>query len=49
MAKNATTPTGGKQRGTKIVVGSTSTVKIGTNHRVGQTNGGTKKHGKEHL
>jgi hypothetical protein len=49
MPKNGTTPTGGKQRGTKVVTGSTSTVKIGSNHRATQANGGVKKPNKPHL
>lgn len=43
MAKgNGTKATGGKQRGTKIVTGSTSTVSLGKNKRVTQSKGGTK-------
>lgn len=33
MLKNGTQATGGKQRGAKVVTGSTSTVKLGKDHR----------------
>ena len=43
MAKGVgTKPTGGKQRGTKVVTGSTSTVRLGKNKRVTQGKGGVK-------
>lgn len=42
---NSTQATGGKQRGAKIVTGSTSTVRLGANHRAVQTKGGMKKPG----
>lgn len=43
MAKGiGTMATGGKQRGSKVVVGSTSTVRLGKDKRVTQTKGGTK-------
>lgn len=37
---SGTKATGGKQRGTKVVTGSTSTVRLGKNKRVTQKKGG---------
>lgn len=43
MAKGTgTKATGGKVRGSKVVTGSSSTVKLGKNKRVVQAKGGTK-------
>lgn len=42
MKGTGTKATGGKQRGTKIVTGSTSTVRLGKSKRTQYTKGGMK-------